>query len=155
MRQRSTAAASFLRCENLLNDRTNEYEMREQAKQRARNRRQRHRRNGLCLECSRKSTPGKHLCVFHLFKARVKAKQEYEWRIANGICVKCGTPKEEQRRGTNCISCANKAAAKERGRREAYRNSEWRRLAKTRIHRSTVELFCSAQVSREDQQKTA
>ena len=94
-----------------------EFEDRERAKWKSRRRRQRHTRNGLCLECGRKPVSGRRFCAAHLARARAKTKQEYEWRVANGICVKCGIPKEEERRGVNCISCARKAATKQRERR--------------------------------------
>jgi hypothetical protein len=92
-------------------------EKREHVKWKARTRRQLHRRKGMCLECTRMAVPGKRCCSLHLAKARVKSKQEYDWRIANGICIKCGIPKEEGRKAVNCTSCAGKAAAKERRRR--------------------------------------
>ena len=102
-----------------------EYKNREHAKRKSHRRRQRHRRNGLCLECRRKSVSDRRFCAVHLVRARSKAKQEYQWRIANGICIKCGAPKEEGRIGVNCVSCATKAAAKERTRRRTARISAW------------------------------
>lgn len=94
-----------------------------QAKWKAHRRRQMHRNKGLCLECTRNAVVGRRFCLVHLAKARAKAKEEYEWRVANGICVKCGVPKEEERRGVNCISCAHKAAAREQLRRVLDRRS--------------------------------
>ena len=95
----------------------NLHEQRKDAKSKTRRRRQRHRDNGLCLDCTSKAIFGRRFCSLHLAKARTKAKQEYDWRIANGVCVSCGIPKEEKRTGTKCIACATKAAAKERRRR--------------------------------------
>lgn len=60
---------------------------------------------------------GRKCCTVHLAKARLKSKQEYDWRVANGICIKCGIPKEVGRAAVNCLACALKAAAKERRRR--------------------------------------
>lgn len=100
-----------------------EHEYREQLKWKTHYWRQKHRRTGLCLECTRPAVSGRRFCAGHLAKARSKAKQEYAWRVANGICLKCGVPKEEGRRGVNCISCARKAAAKERLRRRLARST--------------------------------
>ena len=102
-----------------------EYKKRQYAKWKSHRRRQRHRTKGLCLECRRKSVSDRRFCAVHLVRARAKAKQEYQWRIANGICIKCGTPKEVVRIGVNCVSCARKAAAKERKRRRTARISVW------------------------------
>lgn len=93
----------------------------DRVKWKAYRRRQRHRNKGLCLECTRRAVPNRCFCVFHLMKARRKARKEYEWRVSNGICVKCGIPIEEARKGVNCVSCARKAAEKERLRRTANR----------------------------------
>lgn len=92
-------------------------EKRERIAWKIRRRRQLHRRNGICLECTRAVVSGKKCCSVHLAKARTKSKQEYDWRTANGVCIKCGIPKEEGRTAVNCLSCADKAAAKERRRR--------------------------------------
>lgn len=92
-------------------------EKREHSKWKIRRRRQLHRRNGICLECTRAAVPGRKCCSRHLAKARIKSKQEYDWRTANGVCIKCGIPKEQGRTAVNCMSCAEKAAAKERRRR--------------------------------------
>ena len=86
-------------------------------------RRQRHRANGLCLECTDKAVCGRQFCTRHLAKARTKAKQEYDWRIANRVCVSCGIPKENTAKGTKCTACAGKAAAKERKRRMVRRRA--------------------------------
>lgn len=94
-----------------------EGQRREQVKRKSERRRQRHRSNGLCLECTRRAVPGKKCCSIHLAMARIKFKQEYEWRIAHGVCVKCGSPKELGRKAVNCLSCAEKAALRERRRR--------------------------------------
>lgn len=102
-----------------------ECKTREKAKWKSRRRRQRHRRNGLCLDCGRKSVSNRRFCSVHLGKARTKAKHEYDWRVANGICVKCGIPKEKGRTGVKCASCAWKAAAKERRRRSITRTPLW------------------------------
>lgn len=94
-----------------------EWERREQVKRKSERRRQRHRSRGLCLECARTAMPGKTCCSTHLAAARIKSKQEYDWRIAHGVCVKCGSPKEWGRAAVNCLSCADRAAVKERRRR--------------------------------------
>lgn len=94
-----------------------ECEKRERMQWKARRRRRLHRVSGLCLECNRVVVSGRSCCSIHLAKARAKSKQEYDWRVANGVCVKCGTPKEEGRTAVNCVACAAKAAASERNRR--------------------------------------
>jgi|SRR6185437_3982644 len=101
----------------------NLYEQRKDRKSKTRRRRQRHRDKGLCLDCTSKALFGRRFCSVHLAKARTKAKQEYDWRIANGVCVSCGIPKEEKRSETKCIACASKAASKERRRREMQHTS--------------------------------
>jgi hypothetical protein len=93
------------------------HEQRRGAMWKAWRRRQRHKANGLCLECTHKAVCGRQFCNRHLTKARVKAKHEYDWRVANGVCVSCGIPKEKTAKGTKCAACAGKAAAKERKRR--------------------------------------
>lgn len=92
-------------------------EKREHIRWKIRRRRQLHRKNGICLECTRTVMAGRKCCTVHLAKARLKSKQEYDWRVANGICIKCGIPKEVGRAAVNCLACALKAAAKERRRR--------------------------------------
>jgi hypothetical protein len=97
------------------------HEQRRGAMWKAWHRRQRHKANGLCLECTHKAVCGRQFCTRHLAKARAKAKQEYDWRTANGVCVSCGIPKENTAKGTKCTACAGKAAAKERKRRMVRR----------------------------------
>lgn len=99
------------------------YEQRRGAMWKAWRRRQRHKASGLCLECTHKAVCGRQFCSRHLAKARAKAKQEYDWRIANGVCVSCGIPKEKPAKRTKCSACAGKAAAKERKRRMVRRTS--------------------------------
>lgn len=101
----------------------NAHEQRRGAMWKAWRRRQRHKANGLCLECTHKAVCGRQFCTRHLAKARAKAKHEYDWRIANGVCVSCGIPKEHPAKGTKCTACAGKAAAKERNRRMVRRDS--------------------------------
>jgi len=97
------------------------HEQRRGAMWKAWRRRQRHKANGLCLECTHKAVCGRQFCNRHLTKARAKAKHEYDWRIANRVCVSCGVPKENTAKGTKCTTCAGKAAAKERNRRMVRR----------------------------------
>lgn len=132
-----------------------ECEEREQAKKRSRRRRHAHRRNGLCLECQRKSVANRRFCFVHLAKARTKAKQEYVWRVAHGICVKCGTPKDEGRLGVNCSSCASRAAAKERKRRNRKRGSIWLMRTTNELQERNPWLSSATGEGREDERHVA
>ena len=132
-----------------------ECKTRERAKWKSRRRRQRHRVNGLCLECRRRSISNRRFCVVHLAKARTKAKHEYAWRVANGVCVKCGTPKEEGRVEVNCISCASKAAEKERRRRSTNRRSIRFMRGITEAQESNRGISCAADGGREDERNIA
>lgn len=108
-----------------------------------RRRRQRHRDTGLCLDCTSKAISGRRFCDLHLFKARAKAKQEYDWRIANSVCVSCGVPKGEKHIGTKCAACATKAAAKERKRRRMRRASAYPLCAALCVQSEKVENMAS------------
>lgn len=129
-----------------------EWERRERVKRKSERRRQRHRSKGLCVECARSAVPGKTCCSTHLATARIKSKQEYDWRIAHGICVKCGSPKEWGRTAVNCLSCADKAALKERRRRAllAGRYDVWQASEFASLERN-----CRNRGGREDGGETA
>lgn len=70
----------------------------------SKNWRERNRRNGLCVGCTRKATNGFALCDV-CRKARAKFS---EGRVEKGLCLRCINVSEPGR--TKCLDCVLKAA---------------------------------------------
>lgn len=79
----------------------------------------RHREQGLCVNCSEKAYPNNRLCLKHI-RSRQKTLQEYRdknrlkinqqineikrKRVEDGLCFTCGGPRDRDDR-KNCVNC--------------------------------------------------
>jgi hypothetical protein len=75
-------------------------------------RREARRAKGLCPGCGNKHAPQRKSCQRCLDIANKSWRIAKEWKMANNICVKCGTPKGENATKWFCRACADRQKEK-------------------------------------------
>lgn len=75
-------------------------------------------RQGRCPNCGgqRPIAPGHKSCAECMEKERQRKREEREFRLANGLCTRCGRPRDDERYNT-CERCRNRDADRERNRK--------------------------------------
>lgn len=75
-------------------------------------------RQGRCPHCGgqRPIAPGHKSCEACMEKERQRKREEREFRLANGLCTRCGRPRDDERYNT-CERCRNRDADRERNRK--------------------------------------